>query len=273
MLKSLSAEKQTSVHELWAGPEIKLANGVTVTVRSKKERRRFVRPVDGEVLEWLRSFQAGDVFYDVGANCGSLTLAAGGMHGERISIVAIEPGYANFDSLARNLSHNSMLRFVIPLQVALLDRTGLEPINYYKSTAAGTSLHSVGRAVDHEDKEFEPVETQVVPAYRLDDLVEVLKLPEPTHVKIDVDGTEGPLLQGATSILARGNIKELLVEIVDHDREGTRLASVRSLLEIHGYERAETFRHHEEDSASFVADHLFRQRNAPSDRHRGHPGD
>jgi FkbM family methyltransferase len=156
-----------------------------------------------------------------------------------------------------------MLGFVIPLQIALLDRTGLEPINYYKSTAAGTSLHSVGRAVDHEDNEFKPVETQIVPAYRLDDLVEVLKLPEPTHVTIDVDGTEGPLLQGATGILARGSIRELLVEIVDHDRAGTRLASVRSLLESHGYERAETFRHHEEDSASFVADHLFRHSNAP----------
>ncbi len=156
-----------------------------------------------------------------------------------------------------------MLGFVIPLQIALLDRTGLEPINYYKSTAAGTSLHSVGRAVDHEDKEFTPVETQVVPAYRLDDLLEVLKLPEPTHVKIDVDGTEGPLLQGATNTLARGSIRELLVEIVDHDREGTRLASVRGLLESHGYERAETFRHHEKDGSSFVADHLFRHSNAP----------
>jgi FkbM family methyltransferase len=166
-----------------------------------------------------------------------------------------------------------MLGFVIPLQIALLDRTGLEPISYYKSTAAGTSLHSVGRAVDHEDNEFKPVETQIVPAYRLDDLVEVLKLPEPTHVTIDVDGTEGPLLQGATGILARGSIRELLVEIVDHDRAGTRLASVRSLLESHGYERAETFRHHEEDSASFVADHLFRHSNTLSDRRRGHPSD
>jgi hypothetical protein len=71
MLKSFSAEKQTSVHELWAGPEIKLADGVTVTVRSKKERRRFARPVDGEVLDWFRGFQAGDVFYDGGASASS----------------------------------------------------------------------------------------------------------------------------------------------------------------------------------------------------------
>lgn len=258
-LNSLSAKKQTAVYESWAGPEIKLADGVAVTVRSTKERRRFIRPVDDKVLEWFRGFDAGDVFYDVGANCGSLTLAAAGMHRGRISIVAIEPGFANFESLARNLSQNGMLGFVIPLQIALLDRTRLEPINYYRSTSAGTSLHAVGRPVDYEDNEFTPVETQVVAAYTLDDVIDALELPEPTYVKIDVDGSECPLLQGATKTLARGNIKELLVEIVDHDREGTRLASVRSLLASHGYEPAEISVHHKGDSASFVADHLFRR--------------
>jgi len=261
-LNKLSPNKQVNVYEQWPGPQFTLDHGVTVTARSTKERRRFVRPIDAPMLEWLGGLAAGDVFYDVGANCGSLTLAAGAMHGDGVKIVAIEPGYANFESLARNLSHNGMLGFVVPLQVALLDRTGLEPINYYRSTAAGTSLHAVGRPLDHEDNEFTPVETQMVPAYALDDLIDLLKLPEPTHVKVDVDGTEGPLLLGATKTLARGAIEELLVEIVDHDRAGTRLSGVRTLLERHGYEPEETFRHNAEDSESFVADHLFR-------RHRG----
>lgn len=262
-LSALSPTKQVSVCELWPGPEIKLDNGVTVTARSKKERRRFTKPVDAEVIEWFGGFSGGDVFYDVGANCGSLTLAAGAMHGDGVRIVAIEPGYANFESLARNLSTNDMLGFVIPLQIALLDHTCLEPINYYKSTAAGTSLHAVGQALDHEDNEFTPVETQMVLAYALDDLIEQLKLPEPTYVKIDVDGTEGPLLQGAVRTLARGVIKELLVEIVDHDRTGSRLTAAQALLKDHGYELAQSFNHHEDNSKSFVADHLFRRRRAP----------
>lgn len=263
-LNALSPTKQVTVCELWPGPSIKLDSGITVTARSKKERRRFTRPVDAEVLEWFGSLGEGDVLYDVGANCGSLTLAAGAMHGDAITIVSIEPGYANFESLTRNLSQNGMLGFVIPLQIALLDRTGLEPINYYKSTAAGTSLHAVGAAVDHEDNEFTPVETQMVPAYTLDDLISVLKLPVPTHVKIDVDGTEGPLLEGAARTLEAGSIQELLVEVVDHDRAGTRLKAITALLAGHGYETAETFSHHVADTKSFVADHLFRRRGLAS---------
>ncbi len=263
-LNELSLVKQIRVHEMWPEPEIELDRGVRVTARTKKERRRFTRPIDAQMLEWLGAMAAGDVFYDVGANCGSLTLAAGAMHRDGVRIVAIEPAYGNFESLARNLSRNGMLGFVVPLQVALLDGTRLEPINYHRSTDAGTSLHAVGRPLDQEDNEFTPVETQMVPAYALDDLIDIFGLPEPTHVKIDVDGTEGPLLQGGTKTLAKRTIKELLIEIVDHNRAGTRLSSVTSLLERDGYKLADTFSHQVEDSKSFVADYLFR-RNSPSD--------
>ena len=258
-LSALPLKKQVTVYERWPDPPVELPDGVTVGVRSQKERRRFVRPVDPDMLDWFETFDIGDVFYDIGANCGSLTLAAAGKHRENITIVAIEPGFANFESLTRNLSRNSMLGSVIPLQIALLDRTGLEPINYYRSTAAGTSLHAVGRPVDHEDKEFAPVETQMVLAYALDDLIETLGLPEPTHVKIDVDGTEGALLKGATRTLARGNVKDLLVEVVDHDRAGTRLSAIRELMAGVGYELAETHAHHAGDPRSFVADYVFRR--------------
>jgi hypothetical protein len=47
-----------------------------------------------------------------------------------------------------------------------------------------------------------------------------------------------------------------LIEIVDHDRAGTRLASIQGSLERHGYELAASFRHNPGDAESFVADHL-----------------
>jgi FkbM family methyltransferase len=258
-LQSLTTSKQVAVAELWPGAVVDLGVGIKVTVRSKKERRRFTRPIEAEMLEWLAGFEPGDIFYDIGANCGSLTLATAAMYRDTITIVAFEPGFANFDSLARNLARNDMLGHVVPLQVALLDHTGLQPMNYFRSTAAGTSQHVVGAAVDQEGRAFVPAQIQFVPTFRLDDLVDVLGLPAPTWLKIDVAGSEEALLRGAPRLLAAGGARELVVEVVDHDRAGPRLASVRALLAPHGYALARTLPHHPGDAASYVADHVFRR--------------
>jgi hypothetical protein len=63
---------------------------------------------------------------------------------------------------------------------------------------------------------------------------------------------------GAVGTLERGSISELAIEIVDHDRQGTRLDAVKDLLRRYGYELVDTFRHGGE--GSFVSDHVFRRR-------------
>ena len=258
MLRSLSPNKQASVLERWSRIEAQLEGGLTVTARSRKELRRLTRPREPEMLKWLATFKTGEVFYDIGANCGTVTLAAGEIHRDGITIVAIEPSYTNFESLVRNLSQNGLLQSTIPLQVALTDRTGIERLSYYGSTEAGMALHAIGEPVDYEGNQFTPAEAQLMPAYALDDLIAVLKLPLPTRVKIDVDGHEGPLLRGAVGTLARGSVHEFAIEIVDHDRQGTRLGAIVDLMRAHGYERVHAFRHGGE--GSFVSDHVFRRR-------------
>ena len=270
-LQSLTPRKQAAVLQLWPWIETKLEDGLTISARTKKELRRFTRPKDPAMAEWLRSFDEDEVFYDIGANCGSLTLMAGAMHRGRIRIVAIEPSFASFESLARNLSQNDMLEFTIPLQMALLDRTGIEPM-YYASKDAGTSTHAVGEPIDFQGNEFAPVEVQMMPTYRLDDLIELLDLPLPTRVKIDVDGNEPAVIEGASGALARGTVKDLAVEVVDRDQAGTTLESTRSLLAGYGYELADAFRHSHGREPTMqpgeTADFLFRRRDSdPSADH------
>lgn len=252
-LLKLTPHKQTRVIEKWPGVSGHTPEGLKVTARTAKELRRFTNPKDEGMLEWVRGFTTEDVFYDIGANVGGVTMTVAGLH-PGIRMVAIEPSFGSFESLARNLSLNGLLGSTVPLQIALLDQTGLQPL-HYRSTAAGTSLHAVGVAVDHLGEPFTPVEVQLVPTFRFDDLVETLNLPAPTVVKIDVDGYEEPVLRGAERTLRAGSIRELNIEIVDHDRAGTRLATVTALLESCGYELVRTFRHAKADS--YVADYLF----------------
>lgn len=277
-LKSMSPAKQMSVLELWPAIEIEIEEGLTVTARTKKELRRFTRAKDPSMVEWLRRFDRDEVFYDIGANCGSLTLAAGAMHRGGIKIVAIEPSFSSFESLTRNLSQNDMLGFTIPLQMALLDRTGVEPMNY-ASTVAGTSTHAVGEPVDFNGREFSPVDVQMMPTFALDDLIESLGLPLPTRVKIDVDGVEHAVLSGATETLTRGTIKELAVEVSDPDQAGTKAESIRRLFDDHGYDLVTTFLHGDQASRALqpgeTADFLFARRDLhrrAEARGRGTPG-
>jgi FkbM family methyltransferase len=257
--RELSPSKQLRVLEEWPGVEWKTAEGPKIIARSKKELRRFIRGSgEVEMLEWIRGFEVGDVFYDIGANVGSLTLATAAIHGDGVRIVAIEPSFSSFESLVRNLSLNDLLSSTIPLQIGLLDHTGLEPMNY-ASTEAGTSLHAVGEAVDHEGREFTPVEVQMVPTYRLDDLIETFSLPAPTRIKIDVDGYEEFVLEGAVRTLELGTVRDLVVEIVDHDRAGTRMGVVTDFLGRCGYGVVQTFEH---AAGGYVADYLFRRGDA-----------
>ncbi|MGI9111672.1 MAG: FkbM family methyltransferase [Gaiellaceae bacterium] len=253
-LLRLTPNKQARVVEQWPGLVGKTAEGLDVTARTSKELRRFTSERDPGMMSWILSFEPDDVFYDIGANVGGVTMAVAGIHGRLVTTVAIEPSFGSFESLARNLSSNKLLGFVIPLQVALLDRTGLERMNY-RSTAAGASLHAIGDAVDYEGREFAPVEVQLIPTYALDDLIGTLKLPLPTRIKIDVDGYEESVLRGAGRTLSGGSVRELFVEVVDHDRRGTRLESVSRLLARAGYELSASSRHGD----SLVADHLYRR--------------
>ena len=50
--------------------------------------------------------------------------------------------------------------------------------------------------------------------FSIDDLVEMLGINSPTHIKIDVDGLEAEVLQGCTNCLK--HVKSILIE-VDRD--------------------------------------------------------
>ena len=244
--------------------------GFRVSARGRKELRRFTGHKDPRMLEWFRRFEPGEVFYDIGANVGGYTLAAAAMHGDSVRIVAIEPSFSSFESLARNLSANGLLGLAIPLQIALLDGTALKPIYYNRSTAAGVSLHAVGTPLSALGERIVPVEVQMVPTYALDDIIAALDLPRPTRIKIDVDGYEEQVLRGATMTLTDGTVRDLFIEVVDHDGDGTRLKSVTGCLGRCGYYIGEILQH---PPAPEVADYLFVRRAKPPNGHVEDVGD
>ena len=166
-----------------------------------------------ETIAWIESaLKPGDVFFDIGANVGAYALVAYAHLGGNCAVYAFEPGFATFPQLCRNIALNRAEGAIVPLQLALSDAVTLAPF-HYQNTLTGGALHSLGAAVNQFGRGFHPTVTLKTPAFRLDDLVAQLSLPWPNHIKIDVDGTERQVLEGACATIERPELRTLLIEL------------------------------------------------------------
>ena len=180
---------------------------------SKMERRYRARFNKKEpwTVRWLDDdLGADDVLYDIGANVGPVTLIAAVARKARV--VAFEPGYANFARLCENISLNACGDRVIPVPLPLSHTNGLVRFAY-RTVEPGESRHRMDASaagLRRSAKEGESVQSMC--SLRLDDAVRTFGLPLPSHIKLDVDGAELHVLEGATETLRLPNVRSVLIE-------------------------------------------------------------
>lgn len=200
---------------------------IQLRVTSKPERLRL-RACAKEpwTVDWIRyAVGTGDVFYDVGANVGAYSLVAAKKTAGASRVVAFEASYENVAALCANIVLNDVADRVTPLPVALANVNSLSVFNLL-SMAPGAARHSL----DGNAAEGPPAYAQPVLTYRLDDLVALLGLPAPTHLKLDVDGGELAVLDGAARTLASPCLRSMLLEVSTELSE-----AVTHVLETHGF--------------------------------------
>ena len=187
-----------------------------------------------DTVEWVETFvREGDVLFDVGANVGAYSLVASKFHGGKVRVYAFEPAFANYVQLCKNIILNDCQRSVVPLPLALSDRTTVDTFNY-RDLIPGSALHTFGEAVGDDGERFQPEFNQHVLSFRLDDLLREFPLPAPNHLKIDVDGLEAKVVEGAARALAAPALRSVIVELRE-DRNGAEITGLleRSGLRLH----------------------------------------
>lgn len=181
-------------------------------------------------VEWIHGrIGAGDVLYDIGANVGAYSLVAAKKPGGGARVFSFEPVYATVATLCANIVLNDAGGLVTPIPVALSGATGMSGFGLH-NLEPGAARHVLGPGIPDD----EPVlYRQPVMTFALDELVEFLHLPAPNHLKLDVDGGELAVLQGASETLSSAALRSLLVEVAMPDSD-----AVTAALERHGFRLA-----------------------------------
>ena len=128
----------------------------------------------------------GDVVWDVGAHHGYVTLCAAQRVGPTGSVHAFEPSLRNRRLLARHVAWNGFSNVVIH-PFALSSYNG-------EATFGGTDTSKMLHLGGGSER---------VAVRTADSLVTSGAIPAPTVVKIDVEGAEADLLQGAGDLLRK----------------------------------------------------------------------
>ena len=141
------------------------------------------KPTDELLKKLIRS---GDLIFDIGANIGYLSLLFNSLLKNTGTVVAIEPSTRCFHQLQRNTAFAEKIQ---TLNVAISNRT--EKLRFaetkYLERSSLETVNTYAKTIDVE-------------AIQLDDLC--LKYGMPDFIKIDVEGHEFAVFQGAEKMLS-----------------------------------------------------------------------
>lgn len=215
-----------------------LGTPLRLAIEARREIRR-VRSISKEAALVERMFEFlsnEDVVYDIGANIGLIgLLLARHSEGRASHVHCFEPEPRNFNQLQRNIAENGLTERVSAHQVALAERAG--ELELFIRGGPGEGRHST--VVPEGSTGSIRVRAETASAFA----ASVGERPD--LVKIDVEGAEGRVLAGMTSLLRDHGHgpREIFMEL--HDKGDRDLmpdgTPIRAWLAEHGYALAWEF--------------------------------
>lgn len=190
-----------------------------------------LREGDFEHLEMaaaIRFLRPGDVVVDAGAHAGLYTLLAANFVAPGGRVVAIEPSPATHALLAANAA--ALDPALVSTHACALGRDDAS-LGLVTGGPGESAYNRVQTADDHD------AETLAVPGRSLCSLLRELGIAGVDLLKLDVEGSEIAVLEGAAPLLASGAVGAILIEFNEENlrRAGGSCTELARLLSGHGY--------------------------------------
>lgn len=164
------------------------------------------------ILLWLRKWlKSGDTFWDIGANIGWTSLPAARIVSPNGKIIAIEPSLGNLALLKRHISLNECENIVTVIEAAVCEQHG-GSVTFSLVEGGKSPCNSLMFSEDVNGDTPQAIKQVIVPAISLDGLLAEQQR-YPKLVKIDVEGAELKVIQGATQLLSSESAPILLLAV------------------------------------------------------------
>lgn len=141
--------------------------------------------------------------FDVGAKKGDYAIEIAEYYSEAV-VYAFEPAPANYAVLEERAHPR-----IVPVNAAVLRSPGTCELNLYDHAGS----HSIFPTEEEWD-EVRLMETVTVDAVSIDAFCEELEIPRIDFLKVDVEGAELEVLEGAIGLLENGCIGAAMVELM-----------------------------------------------------------
>ncbi|QGH72683.1 MAG: methyltransferase [Podoviridae sp. ctQNx1] len=165
-----------------------------------------------DTIIWLNDMKPGEVLYDVGANIGQYSIYAAK---RGVKVYAFEPEAQNFAILQKNIFLNKLTNCTA-FPICLSDEIVINTLRL-SGLIAGGSCHSFGADMDYHGNEKHFQHEQGSIAVPMDYFLAHTQAQPPDHIKIDVDGFEHLVLDGADDCI--GFVKTILCEMDSKRKE------------------------------------------------------
>ncbi len=156
-----------------------------------------------ETVEWIDEHGGKDkIFFDIGANVGVYSLYYAFVH--KGPVYSFEPSFRNLDLLVRNIRLNNLSDYISVISNPVFNKEIFD--KFFQSENIGGLAESTFGENNNKVNHYKTL------SISLNQLIKKNILRKPNLIKIDVDGNEAEVINGATDIIASEECSSILVE-------------------------------------------------------------
>lgn len=193
----------------------------------------YFNPSNAEIalIDYLLSKYNIKTVVDVGANEGQFALKLLNKNYYKGKIISFEPVSSSFQQLLKNSQQASNWAVV---QCAVGDSTGQVPINISQNSVS-SSLRKVNAHTVEAEAGTAIVNTEMVSINTLDTLLKAHQWQNDLWLKIDVQGFEREVLQGASETLKQAKVVQIELAVIPSYEQSPYLEEIIATMRASGF--------------------------------------